>query len=279
LNPFGGSGANSLALLTSLLEPPSESRYRTEAIQSVASVQGPLAALPAGALEFIAGAEWREERVRYNQGPPQGIAGSNQRSIVAVFGELRLPLVGEATRIPAVHDLVLVLSGRSDDYSDVGRVFNPEYALIWRPTSALTLRTSLPKAFAHHRSSICTCRTLSRQYLSRTRLETTNLLLPILRAGGNPELEAFQCRFRSTSACGSSRDTDLLFASEQTIGESPSTTRLPFRLCAIAVAENLFPERILRGPPSASDIAAGRVGPLELIDITRMNFGTFGRVA
>ena len=66
LNPFGGSGSNSPALLASLLAPPAQSRFRTEAIQSVASVRGPLASLPAGALELTAGAEWREERVRYD---------------------------------------------------------------------------------------------------------------------------------------------------------------------------------------------------------------------
>ena len=147
LNPFGGSGANSPALLASLLAPPSQSRYRTEARQSVASVRGPLAALPAGDLELIAGAEWREERVRYDQGSPLNVSGSNARSILAGFGELRLPLVNEAAQIPAVHDLVVVLSGRLDDYSDVGRIFSPEYALIWRPTEALTLRTSLAESF------------------------------------------------------------------------------------------------------------------------------------
>ena len=46
-----------------------------------------------------------------------------------------------------MHELALVLSGRFDDYSDVGQAFNPEYALIWRPTPALTVRTSLAESF------------------------------------------------------------------------------------------------------------------------------------
>ena len=85
LNPFGGSGANSPALLASLLAPPAQGRFRTEAIQSVASVRGPLATLPAGALELTAGAEWRDERVRYDMAPPADVSGSHQRSIVAAF--------------------------------------------------------------------------------------------------------------------------------------------------------------------------------------------------
>ena len=86
LNPFGGSGANSPALLASLLAPPSQSHFRTEAIQSVASVRGPLASLPAGALELTAGGEWREERVRYD------IAGRRQTSPARTSAPLLLRL-------------------------------------------------------------------------------------------------------------------------------------------------------------------------------------------
>ena len=44
----------------------------------------------------------------------------------------------------------------------------------------------------------------------------------------------------------------------------------PARLLA---AESLLPDRVVRGPPSAADIAAGIPGPLQMIDITRLNNG------
>jgi iron complex outermembrane receptor protein len=274
LNPFGGSGANNPALLTSLLAPSSHGRYRTEAIQSVTSVRGPLAALPAGALELTVGAEWRNERVRYDQGPPQNISGSNQRSVVAGFGELRLPVVSEAAQIPAVHDLVLVLSGRVDDYSDVGRIFNPEYALIWRPTATLTLRTSVAQSFRPP--------SLFELYAPRVDVRIPiadparngEFVLPIWRTGGNPDLKP------STA--------DSLSVGLRFEPKSWPAVRLGANYWRIAIddtiaipaperllgAEDLVPDRVLRAAPSPLDIAAGRPGPLELIDITRMHFGT-----
>ena len=274
LNPFGGGGANSPALLTSLLAPPSQSRYRTEAIQSVASVRGPLAALPAGALELTAGAEWREERVRYDQGPPQNISGSNQRSIAAGFGELRLPLVSEAAQIPAVHDLVLVLSGRFDDYSDVGQTFNPEYALIWRPTAALTLRTSVAQSFRPP--------PLFDLYMPHVdvRIPIADLArdgefaLPILHAGGNPDLRPSSADSLSVGLrFEPKRSPAVRFGANYWRIAIDDTIAIPAAERLLA-AENHVRDRVLRGPPSASDIAAGRPGPVELIDITRMNFGT-----
>jgi iron complex outermembrane recepter protein len=274
LNPFGGNGANGSALLTSLLAPPSRSRFRTEATQSVASFRGPLAALPAGALELRAGAEWREERVRYDQGPPQNISGSNPRSIVAGFGELRLPLLNDAAGVPAVHDLALVLSGRFDDYSDVGQTFNPEYALIWRPTAALTLRTSLAESFRPPPLFDLYMPPVDARIPIADPARNGEFALPIWHGGGNPDLKPSSADSLSVGLRFEPKRSPAVrfganywrIAIEDTI-TIPSAARL-------LAAEDLVPDRVLRGPPSASDIAAGRPGPLQLIDITRMNFGS-----
>jgi iron complex outermembrane receptor protein len=274
LDPFGGSGANSPALLTSLLAPPSQSRYHTQAIQSVASIRGPLAALPAGTLELIVGAEWREERVRYDQGPPQSISGSNQRFIAAGFGELRLPLVNQAAQIPAIRDLVLVFSGRSDDYSDVGRVFNPEYALILRPTASLSLRTSLAKSFRPPPLFDLYLPHIDAPVPIADPARDDEFALPIWRVGGTRDLKPSRADSLNIGLWFEPKPTPTIrfganywrIAIDNTIA-IPSAARL-------LAAEDLFPERVIRGPPSASDIDLGRPGPLQLIDITRMNFGT-----
>ena len=274
LNVFGGSGPNDQALLTSLLAGPSQDHFRTEGIQSVASVRGPLASLPAGSLELTAGGEWREERARYDVAPPADLSGSHQRSVAAAFGELRLPLLDEMRKVPAVHDLALVLSGRFDDYSDVGQSFNPEYALIWRPTSALTLRTSLAQSFRPP--------PLFDLYMPRVDAvgpiadptRKGELALPIFRAGGNPDLEPSSADSLSVGLWFQSKGPSALrlganywrIAIDETIA-IPSPARL-------LAAEDLFPERIIRGSPSAAEIAAGIPGPLQLIDIRRLNYGT-----
>jgi iron complex outermembrane receptor protein len=274
LNPFGSSGANSPALLKSLLAPQSQSRYRTEAIQSVASIRGSLAVLPAGALELTAGAEWREERVRYDQGLPLDISGSDQRSIVAAFGELRLPLLSEAAQVPAAHDLALVLSGRFDDYSDVGKSFNPEYALIWRPTAELTLRASLAQGFRPP--------PLFDLYMPHSDVpipiadpaRNGEFALPLWHAGGNPDLKPSSAESLNVGLrFEPKRSPAARFGANYWRITIDDTIAIP-RAAQLLAAESLIPNRVLRGPPSASDVAAGRPGPVQLIDITRMNFGT-----
>jgi iron complex outermembrane receptor protein len=273
-NPFGGSNANSPALLESLLAPPLQSRYRTDATQSVASVSGPLAALPAGALELTAGTEWREERVRYDQREALSIAGSNKRSIVAGFGELRLPLVSEAAGIPAVHDLVLVLSGRLDDYSDVGRVFNPEYALIWRPTAALTFRTSFAESFRPPPLFDLYMPHLDVRIPILDPARDGEFAMPIWHAGGNADLKPSNADSLSVGLRFAPKRSPAIrlganywrISIDDTIG-IPDAAR-------VLAAESLVPDRVLRAPPSALDIAAGQPGPVEVIDITRINFGS-----
>lgn len=270
LNPFG---ANSPVLLASLLAEPSRSRYRTESSQSVASLQGPLASLPAGPLELTTGGEWRDERIEYDIAPPVDIVGSHHRSIVAGFGELRLPLVDETASVPAVHDLALVLSGRVDDYSDVGQAFNPEYALIWRPTGALTVRASLAQSFRPP--------PLIDLYLPRTDVTAQivdparngEFALTVLRVGGNAELKpsnadslSIGLRFEPKGPSAVRLGANYWrIAIDQTI-----TIPSPARLLA---AEEFFPDRVTRGQPSAADIEAGIPGQLQAIDITRLNNG------
>ncbi|HKQ14628.1 MAG TPA: TonB-dependent receptor [Steroidobacteraceae bacterium] len=274
LNPFGGAGANSPTLLTSLLAPPSQSRFRTESIQSVASIGGALAELPAGALQLNAGVERREERVRYDMAPPLNVAGSHERSIVAAYGELRLPVVGEAAQVPAVHDLALVLSGRVDDYSDVGRTFNPEYALIWRPTSALTMRTSVSQGFRPPPLFDLHMPLVDAQGFIVDPARNGEFAIPIVRAGGNPDLKPSNANSLNIGMQFAARGMRALRLGanywqidiDQTIG-IPAATRL-------LAAEDSFPDRVVRGPASAADIAAGIPGPLQLVDVRRLNFGT-----
>lgn len=270
LNPFG---ANSPALLNSLLAEPSRSHYVTESSQSLASFRGPLASLPAGPMELVGGGEWRDERIGYDIASAAADAGSHRRSIVAGFGEVRLPLVAEGAKIPAMRELALVLSARFDEYSDVGQSFNPEYALIWRPVRALTVRTSLAKSFRPP--------PLFDLYVPRLEVlgqiadpaRNGEFAVPVFVAGGNVDLRPsnadsfsvglqFEPRVPSAFRLGANY---WRISMDETI-TIPSAARL-------LAAEELFPERVIRGAPSASDIAAGLPGPLQVIDIRRINNG------
>ena len=187
---------------------------------------------------------------------------------------MRLPVLGEAAHVPAVHDLALVLSGRFDDYSDVGQAFNPEYALIWRPISELTLRTSVARSFRPPPLFDLHMPLVDVQAPIVDPARNGEFAIPILRAGGNPDLKPSSAnslniglRFepkgmRALRLAANYWQIDI----DQAIA-IPSATRL-------ITAESLFPDPVLREPPSASDIAAGIPGPLQLVDVRRLNFGT-----
>jgi iron complex outermembrane receptor protein len=99
------------------------------------------------------------------------------------------------------------------------------------------------------------------------------LALLMFRAGGNPDLKPANADSVSIAIRFEPKVPSALrlganfwrLAIDETI-----TIPSPARLLA---AESLFPERVIRGPPSAADIAAGIPGPLRTIDLTRINNG------
>jgi iron complex outermembrane recepter protein len=172
-----------------------------------------------------------------------------------------------------VHDLLLVLSGRFDDYSDVGRIFNPEYALIWRPTAALSLRTSLAQSFRPPPLFDLYMPHFDAPIPIEDPARNGAFALPVWRAGGNANLKPSSADSLSIGLRFEPKKSALRFGANYWRIAIDDTIAVPSAGRLLA-AENLFPERVLRGPPSASDIEAGRPGPLQLLDITRMNFGT-----
>jgi iron complex outermembrane recepter protein len=273
LNLFGDI-ANDQALLDSLLAEPSRSHFRTQGIQSIATVRGPLASLPAGILEVTFGGEWREERAKYDMALPVDLSGSHERFVRAAFGELRVPVINEAARIPGAHELALVLSGRFDDYSDAGQTFNPEYALIWRPAAALAVRAAVAQGFRPPSLADLHLPIVDTALPIGDLVRNGEFVVPIWRAGGNSDLQASDADSMSVGlrfAPQGARAVRLganywRIEIDETIG-IPSPERL-------LAAERFFPERIVRGQPTPADLQAGLPGPLQLIDIRRMNFGS-----
>lgn len=65
------------------------------------------------------------------------------RSVVSLFGEIALPLVGENNKLPFVESLNVQLASRYETYSDVGDTFSPRLAFSWRPFGPFNLRGSI----------------------------------------------------------------------------------------------------------------------------------------
>jgi iron complex outermembrane receptor protein len=116
---------------------------------------GPILDLPAGPIQLALGAEWRAERFQYASLDDRFDAAPvtsrpaypGTRKIAAAYAELRVPLVGEAMQVAAIHSLTLSLAGRVEHYSDFGSTSNPKIGLDWSPLEGLTVRGSYGTSF------------------------------------------------------------------------------------------------------------------------------------
>jgi iron complex outermembrane receptor protein len=130
-----------------------------------------LFALPAGAVGFASGVEWRRETFlddRDNRldgtttytnsvtgltygtdvvGASGSVDVNAHRSIASAFAELAVPIVSPEMRIPFVEEIQLQLAARGEDYSDFGTVIKPKGAILWTVGQGFALRGSVSQSF------------------------------------------------------------------------------------------------------------------------------------
>ncbi|WP_336952476.1 TonB-dependent receptor [Sphingobium aromaticivastans] len=193
-NPFGDGSSNSAVITDFIGSGFIRQRYSSELLNGSLIADGTIFDLPGGPVKLAFGTQAREEDFSrsiqtFASGvtPPATVAAKANRTIVAVFGELAVPLVGSGNARPGLQRLDLSLAVRHERYSDFGSTTNPKIGLVWEPTDGLQLRGSwgtsfrapaLPEIFDPFR-------------VSYTQLPTTgggNLPVLSLR-GGNRDLE------------------------------------------------------------------------------------------
>lgn len=86
---------------------------------------------------------------------PTGDSESD-RTVSGVYGEVLIPLVGEANRFPVFHRFEVQLAGRWEDYSDFGDITKPKYGAVWYLTPDLFVRASMAEGFTAPNLSILT---------------------------------------------------------------------------------------------------------------------------
>jgi iron complex outermembrane receptor protein len=110
-------------------------------------ITGNLFDLPAGAVGFAAGIEWRKEQLE-SRNPWQIDAGLQIRPAIAeVDGERNVSAVYAELNVPIVSTLELQLAGRGDHYSDFGSAFSPKASLRWQPFDVLAVRAAASRGF------------------------------------------------------------------------------------------------------------------------------------
>lgn len=168
-NVFGGPGANSQAVLDAVRISSiryAESRLGTWDFRAT---NNNFMQAWGGAVAAAWGVEYRNEYILDDSDPrldgtmqftngavPDesdvvGVSATNDfdgsRDVWSVYGELVVPIVGDANRMPLVHALDLQLAGRFESFSDFGDIFKPKIALHYYPMADLSLRASYAEGF------------------------------------------------------------------------------------------------------------------------------------
>ena len=148
--PAGSIGSDALDYVRTDARSSGDSDLRTLALSGVTS----LVQLPAGTVEFAAGAEWRQEELEIRPDPRADaqllVGGLNfgttkgDRSVSEVHAELLVPIVADR---PGARQLDLQFADRWSDYSDFGSTHNPKVVVRWRPLDSLLVRASWSKGF------------------------------------------------------------------------------------------------------------------------------------
>jgi iron complex outermembrane recepter protein len=150
-DPFGdGSYTNPMTLAAIKRDYPLHSMSSIESTRLIA--EGSLFRMHAGEAKLAVGVERREEGLSHDLTDPLNLEGptigqSYSRHITALFSQLALPLIGEATNPRAAPRLELNVAGRYEHYSDFGGTFNPTVRIQWVPAEALKLRASWGRSF------------------------------------------------------------------------------------------------------------------------------------
>lgn len=147
-NPFGdGSFTNPLTL--EMIRD--ETIYGTKSQTSGASIgaSGAIFELPGGNLLLAVGAEHREQEFGtsiQNTGIPL-TQSSHERNVNAIYGELRIPIVGNSNQKNLANRLDVSVTARHERYSDFGSATTPALGISWAPSSSVTLRMSRSESF------------------------------------------------------------------------------------------------------------------------------------
>lgn len=115
--------------------------------------EGPLFAAPGGIARLALGAGYRSSGLDvYVTSTVAGVTNvtsdfTGTRDAFFGYGELSLPLVGPANRVPMLTSLRFTAAVRYEKYPDVAELATPKLGLIYEPSDDITIRGSWGKSF------------------------------------------------------------------------------------------------------------------------------------
>ena len=153
LATYSESDTNQAIYQTSTLAPsaaPLDFLFKTKSaiISLDANLDGVLATIPAGAIHYAVGAQFRKESFGNTfLVPLTDNTFYPSRKVNAGYAELRVPLLGQSSESRADPVLELTLADRAEHYSDFGSTNNPQAGVIWKPSTSLTIRGTYGTSF------------------------------------------------------------------------------------------------------------------------------------
>lgn len=158
-NPFGDGSSTNANVLKNLFKDRNLRRIHSKVHQSQIITNGPLFNLLGNSVKAALGADFRREQFSHQLNRTFSLERQSlNRDVLAIFGELNLPLVSGANSIPGVYRLALTVSARHERYKDkalapfpqsrkVQSSTDPRLGLSWSPVSAVSFKSSYGTSF------------------------------------------------------------------------------------------------------------------------------------
>ncbi len=148
-NPFGDGSNTSSAVIEALVNRGLniQSDDENELTSASFDVIGEAFEMYSVPVNVAAGVDYREESLLVTVGEVGEIETDLERDILAVYGEVFLPLVGDEQRRPWLERLEVSMAARYEDYSDFGSNTSPKLGLVWSPTESLTIRGTVGSSY------------------------------------------------------------------------------------------------------------------------------------
>ena len=151
-NPYGVGAANDPTLVAQVGDYHTHYYGQQTVKEALAKIDGSILQLPGGALRAAVGTDVREERFFSTvdvgpNGTPVQTSALGDRKSYSFYGELFVPIFGDANAIGGIQKLDLSLSARYDHYNDVGGTTNPKIGINYTPVRGLVFHGSFGKSF------------------------------------------------------------------------------------------------------------------------------------
>jgi iron complex outermembrane recepter protein len=281
LNPFTTAAPGSVQLinsLTSSLNGYFDYQLDDRTISTEALLRGPLASLPAGALQAAVGSEVRwEKQDTFSAGPGFFFSNPQQRRAYGVFGEVHVPLVASGDREIRSDRLSLTAAGRYDHSNDFGGKATWQGGFQWRLSDSISLSAGYGISYeAPQLNQLAGSIFVSSGGLGVTDPFRGNQLATYtgnVASGGNPSLKP---------ETGNATTLTLAYFESPQGGLRASLTWYAIKIAnyigiptlqTLVDNPTLYPGAVVRGPASAQDQQQGYLGPITQINDLYFNFG------